>query len=47
MVLMHNETSLDFRHKTLLAYCKQSIIETDLFEWKNSNTIYKLFKKLP
>ena len=36
MDLMHNETSLDFCHKTLLAYCKRSIIETDSFERKDN-----------
>ena len=36
MDLMHNEISLDFCHKTLLAYCKRSIIETDSFERKDN-----------
>ena len=33
---MYNETLLDFRHKTRLAYCKRFNIENDLFEWKDN-----------
>ena len=32
MKLMHNETLLDFCHKTWLTYCKRFNTENDLFE---------------
>jgi len=48
MNLMHNETLLDFCHKTWLAYCKRFNTENDLFELRIINAIsfLSLLKRL-